>query len=336
MVLVSVLCLDVAAQTDSLNQRARFPGGERAFSIYWGRAFHVPLKYRMNPPLNEGVIRFNVATNGAISQVQIKQSLNPELDAAAIKAVQAMPRWTPALENGTPTDSFIEFSYFVIFDNQGTQQVTYEAKDSLARKSGLCMDLWGGVSLNTHDLGKYFNPVRAVLGIEFSYRQGPFTLGLGWDVFGFSKIKKPLTANNYQIEEGNKYRFNPVYLYLPVGYWFESGRKWTIAPMAGPALDLFEFTVRNADTHDRESLTVDSHYSFMAGLHLVKRVNIDEYISARTNRLRYETTYVGIRLMANFIQIDKAGFTPLKGAVYTCSFSTSGFLQRQKRIKRVD
>lgn len=328
LTLLAGWCVSSMAQSDT---RAHFPGGDRSFSIYWNRAFKIPMKYRLHPPENEGIVRFNVSATGAISQIQIRKSLNSELDAAAVKAVEGMRPWTPAMQNGAAVDSYIEFSYFVVQDNLGTQDASYQTRDSLGGKGGLYMDLWGGISGNTGDFGKYYNPVRAVLGIEFNYRQGPFTLGLGWDVFGFSKIKEPLIANNINFETGKKYRFEPVYVYLPLGYWFESGRKWTIAPMAGPALNLFSYTVKSTSSN-RETITADSHFSFMAGLHVVKRVNISEYYSQRRNRVRYETTYVGMRLMANFINIDKAGFTPMKGAVITCAFSVSGFLERGKKI----
>jgi len=50
----------------------------------------------------EGIVyvEFVVKKNGSISEVVVMKGVDPILDAAAVQAVQSMPRWKPARQNG--------------------------------------------------------------------------------------------------------------------------------------------------------------------------------------------------------------------------------------------
>ena len=43
-----------------------------------------------------------VDTDGSITDVQVKQSVDPNLDREAVRVIQSMPKWTPGKENGLP------------------------------------------------------------------------------------------------------------------------------------------------------------------------------------------------------------------------------------------
>ncbi|MFM8488012.1 MAG: energy transducer TonB, partial [Bacteroidota bacterium] len=107
-VLLQLICCfaqPLSAQTDTAFTRASFPGGERAFTLYWDRNFAPAWKFRVNPPEGEGLLRFDVDEQGNISHIRVLKSLTPDLDKQAVDAAARMPRWQPATLDGKPVAS---------------------------------------------------------------------------------------------------------------------------------------------------------------------------------------------------------------------------------------
>jgi TonB family protein len=50
-------------------------------------------------------VEFTVKKDGSVSDIKVIRSVNPELDAEAIRVISAMPKWKPAEQNGTPVDA---------------------------------------------------------------------------------------------------------------------------------------------------------------------------------------------------------------------------------------
>jgi protein TonB len=48
------------------------------------------------------VITFIVETDGSVSNVTVKQSVNPLIDDEAVKVIESSPKWTPGLQRGKP------------------------------------------------------------------------------------------------------------------------------------------------------------------------------------------------------------------------------------------
>ena len=46
------------------------------------------------------VVAFIVETDGSISDAEVVRSVDPQLDKEALRVVNAMPKWTPGLQNG--------------------------------------------------------------------------------------------------------------------------------------------------------------------------------------------------------------------------------------------
>lgn len=326
--LTGVLASPLSAQTDtSTFIRARFPGGERAFSLYWDRNFAPSWKFRANPPEGEGLLRFDVDEQGNISNIRVMKSLTPELDRQAIDAAARMPRWQPAILDGKPVASSVETYYFLLIDRYGSKSVPWEEKEEQAARYGLAMDLWGGLMPHTGDFGKYMGTVRGSLGIEFSYRSGPFSVGLGWDILAVSRVKEVFHLNNRAVNEG--YIATPFYVYLPFRYTIESASKWILAPMIAPGIQHLSIDQRAPGGSGSNPVTIAEVTGFALGigLHAGKRVYVREYYNPVKNRPRYESTYLGMRLMVNRIGLNLPDSTPLKGTAITMAFSLSGWLQ---------
>ena len=55
----------------------------------------------------EGVVtvEFTVKADGSIADAKIVRMVDPDLEEEALRLVNSMPRWTPASDNGTPTEA---------------------------------------------------------------------------------------------------------------------------------------------------------------------------------------------------------------------------------------
>ena len=330
-VLLPLLCFfasQLLAQTDtSAFTRASFPGGERAFTLYWDRNFAPSWKFRVNPPEGEGLLRFDVDEQGNISHITVVKSLTPDLDRQAVEAAARMPRWQPATLDGKPVASSVETYYFILLDRYGSLSINWEEKETQAARHGLAMDLWAGLMPHTGDFSRYMGTVRGSLGIEFSYRTGPFSVGLGWDILAVSRVKEAFSLNNRIANEG--YIATPFYVYIPFRYTIETSSKWVFAPMIAPGVQYLEINQRGpgGSGSNRAPVTDIIAATLGVGLHAVKRVYVREYYNPVKNRPRYESTYLGMRLMVNRIGLDLPNSTPMKGTAITLAFSFNGWMQ---------
>ena len=53
-------------------------------------------------------VEFVVKKDGSVSDVKVIRSVNPELDAEAVRVISAMPKWKPAEQRGTTVDARFE------------------------------------------------------------------------------------------------------------------------------------------------------------------------------------------------------------------------------------
>jgi len=83
-----------------------FPGGEVALMKWLGENVTYPIGASQQGIQGRVVVRYIVRSDGSIDDVQIVRSLSQECDAAAVRAVQAMPKWTPGKQKGEPVDVY--------------------------------------------------------------------------------------------------------------------------------------------------------------------------------------------------------------------------------------
>lgn len=79
-----------------VEERPSFPGGKDALATYLHPLF--PKGYSGN----EGSVRveFVVEKDGSLTNIAVIRSVNPDLDAEALRVVRNMPRWVPGRTNG--------------------------------------------------------------------------------------------------------------------------------------------------------------------------------------------------------------------------------------------
>ena len=93
--------VSVAQQSDL--QPPSFPGGDEALQAYLSQHLQYPGSAMEKGIEGEVVVTFSVEKNGLIKGISLAQSVEPSLDAEALRLVQGMPRWVPASKKGKKT-----------------------------------------------------------------------------------------------------------------------------------------------------------------------------------------------------------------------------------------
>jgi TonB family protein len=79
-----------------------FPGGDSGLSNFLISTLKYPGKARRLGLQGVVVVSFVVEANGSVSNLQIRQSVDPLLDQEALRTVSRMPKWEPAKMGGIP------------------------------------------------------------------------------------------------------------------------------------------------------------------------------------------------------------------------------------------
>ena len=79
-----------------------FPGGLNAMANFINKNIDIPEYIKEMGADGIVFVGFVVNKDGSIEQVKIQGSLSPEIDAAAVKVVSKMPRWSPGINAGKP------------------------------------------------------------------------------------------------------------------------------------------------------------------------------------------------------------------------------------------
>jgi protein TonB len=95
----------------------KFPGGQEALNQFLIKNLEYPKGargvYKKGKTIEEGVqgrvvIGFIVEQNGKVSNIEVKKSVHPLLDAEALRVVKLMPDWEPGKQNGKPVRVYFQ------------------------------------------------------------------------------------------------------------------------------------------------------------------------------------------------------------------------------------
>ncbi len=90
--------------TENPDVKPEFPGGEAAFMKYISNNVKYPDTALKSGKKGVVGVSFVVNKNGDVTNVEITQSVSPELDAEAVRVIKASPKWKPGMVNGVPVD----------------------------------------------------------------------------------------------------------------------------------------------------------------------------------------------------------------------------------------
>ncbi|MCM1032287.1 MAG: energy transducer TonB [Odoribacter sp.] len=85
-----------------VEQKPEFPGGEQAMYKWLSDHINYPAQASEEGVQGRVVVSFDVAKDGAITNVQIARGRHQALDKEAMRLVKSMPRWQPGRNNGQP------------------------------------------------------------------------------------------------------------------------------------------------------------------------------------------------------------------------------------------
>ena len=94
----------------------QFPGGQGVLMKYLAANIKYPASAVKAKKQGRVIVTFIVQKDGSITHAKIAKSIDPELDAEALRIVKGMPKWTPGTQNGKPVN--VKYSVPVKFSLQ--------------------------------------------------------------------------------------------------------------------------------------------------------------------------------------------------------------------------
>ena len=83
-----------------VEQMPEFPGGMSAMMKYLAQNIKYPVKAIEKKMEGRVVVSFVVSCDGSLRDFQVVRSVDPELDAEAIRVIKSMPNWKPGKQRG--------------------------------------------------------------------------------------------------------------------------------------------------------------------------------------------------------------------------------------------
>ena len=87
--------------TETLPQ---FPGGQGVMMKYLAANIKYPASAVKAKKQGRVIVTFVIQKDGSVTNARIVRSVDPELDAEALRIVKAMPNWTPGTQDGKPVN----------------------------------------------------------------------------------------------------------------------------------------------------------------------------------------------------------------------------------------
>ena len=91
-----------------VEEMPQFPGGSEALMNYIGSNIKYPADAVKKKITGQVELTFVVNAAGKIRDVKVEKSVDPSLDAEAVRVVSSMPDWKPGTQHGTPVDVFMK------------------------------------------------------------------------------------------------------------------------------------------------------------------------------------------------------------------------------------
>ena len=90
----------VAAPSSALDQMPEFPGGMEALNTYLRNNIRYPQEAQKAGIQGRVIIQFIVSKDGSITDAEVVESVDPQLDTEGLRLIKNMPRWKPGMRKG--------------------------------------------------------------------------------------------------------------------------------------------------------------------------------------------------------------------------------------------
>ena len=98
-----------SAEEDMPDRYAMYPDGSNGIQKHIMKNLTYPSNAYNNGIKGRVVLRFVVEKNGQIEEIEVIQSVDPELDAEAIRVIKKLKAWVPGYKDGKPVR--VEYKY---------------------------------------------------------------------------------------------------------------------------------------------------------------------------------------------------------------------------------
>jgi len=85
-----------------VEERPQFPGGDAELMKFLQQSIKYPKEAQEQGKQGRVIVQFVVNKDGSITGDSIVRSVDPQLDAEAVRVVRSMPNWTPGKQKGKP------------------------------------------------------------------------------------------------------------------------------------------------------------------------------------------------------------------------------------------
>ena len=89
-----------APANEIIETMPEYPGGMGELMKFMQRNVRYPKEAQEQGKQGRVVVQFVVEKDGSITDAKIAKSVDPQLDAEALRVVNAMPNWTPGKQRG--------------------------------------------------------------------------------------------------------------------------------------------------------------------------------------------------------------------------------------------
>ena len=87
---------------DVVEEMPEFPGGPAVLYETLVKSIQYPEEARIKGAQGRAIVTFVVEKDGSISNARVVKSVDPSLDAEALRVINSMPKWNPGKQNGEP------------------------------------------------------------------------------------------------------------------------------------------------------------------------------------------------------------------------------------------
>ena len=94
--------IDDSKVFDVVEDMPSFPGGHDALFKFISEKLRYPKQAEEHGIQGRVICNFIVEKDGSISNIKVQKSVNPHLDAEAVRVLRLMPKWKPGHQNYTP------------------------------------------------------------------------------------------------------------------------------------------------------------------------------------------------------------------------------------------
>lgn len=91
----------------AVDKSAEFPGGQAALMRWIGQNIRYPEAAHNKEVQGRVMVKMVLKKDGSVGECTVVTSVDPDLDAEALRLVRRMPRWQPAIIDGEPVASYI-------------------------------------------------------------------------------------------------------------------------------------------------------------------------------------------------------------------------------------